>query len=656
MERKIKSSSIPLANFDPQIVVKLHKNVETEAANWFIDKLQMDRKFGGGNLIVKSVINEKKEKTMLYLSAAPDKLLLGAELFDLKKKYNDGYYRDFNIDDLENFQGAEDISSFFTNTEKIKIIYRYLCALRAQQSDTHIPGYPNAKLYPGKSLLRKFKSAGIIEHVYPLHDVEKLKFLKTSWDWKSFFRQLPMDDIRAYFGEKLALYFSFLIVYTYALIAPAIIGIIYLITSWNNIYREAIFAVFNLIWTTIFLEFWKRFCSELTFKWGTLNEVVETEEPRPSFHGVLGTNPVTGHPEPVYPKWKRQLRFYGVTVPVILLCLLIAFEAMLLYFQMQDWANLLYEKDPSYLNYANMMCFPSIVYAVAVTIMNTLYNILIKKLNDYENHRLQSSYENHLIVKMVSFNFVNCFMSLFYMGFYLQDVTLLRSDLVALLITQQVIGQLQESALPFLILKFWTKKVDKDAGKGEKWEEEGLPQELIQQAYDEASLEKYLGTLDDYLELFLQFGYVFLFSSVYPLAAFWALLNNIFELRIDSFKMCCVFRRPFPLSASSIGAWQMMFELMGKIAVMTNCIIIGLNPQVQKLVPGHQTPVQLVVIVVILEHIILAARSFLTYLIPDLPRWIEIEVYKERYEAKKALEKVKIQNAMKRKHEQQATS
>lgn len=92
---------------------------------------------------------------------------------------------------------------------------------------------------------------------------------------------------------------------------------------------------------------------------------------------------MTGHPEPVYPKWKRQLRFYGVTVPVIILCLFIAFEAMLLYFQMQDWANLLYEKNPSYLNYANMMCFPSIVYAVAVTIMNTLYNILIKKLNDY---------------------------------------------------------------------------------------------------------------------------------------------------------------------------------------------------------------------------------------------------------------------------------
>ena len=64
------------------------------------------------------------------------------------------------------------------------------------------------------------------------------------------------------------------------------------------------------------------------------------------------------------------------------------------------------------------------------------------------------------------------------------------------------------------------------------------------------------GTLDDYLEMFLQFGYVFLFSSVFPLAAVWALINNITEIRSDGFKMCRVFQRPFSESAANIGAWQ----------------------------------------------------------------------------------------------------
>lgn len=58
------------------------------------------------------------------------------------------------------------------------------------------------------------------------------------------------------------------------------------------------------------------------------------------------------------------------------------------------------------------------------------------------------------------------------------------------------------------------------------------------------------------MELFLQFGYTFLFSSAYPMAAFWALLNNVIEIRTDAFKLCRIFQRPFAKQANSIGAWQ----------------------------------------------------------------------------------------------------
>lgn len=42
-------------------------------------------------------------------------------------------------------------------------------------------------------------------------------------------------------------------------------------------------------------------------------------------------------------------------------------------------------------------------------------------------------------------------------------------------------------------------------------------------------------------ELYIQFGYVVLFSSVAPLAAFWAFLNNILEIRLDAYKVDLVF-------------------------------------------------------------------------------------------------------------------
>ena len=48
------------------------------------------------------------------------------------------------------------------------------------------------------------------------------------------------------------------------------------------------------------------------------------------------------------------------------------------------------------------------------------------------------------------------------------------------------------------------------------------------------------------LEMFIQFGYVTLFSSAYPLAGLCALLNNMIEIRSDAFKLCFIHQRPFP--------------------------------------------------------------------------------------------------------------
>lgn len=75
-------------------------------------------------------------------------------------------------------------------------------------------------------------------------------------------------------------------------------------------------------------------------------------------------------------------------------------------------------------------------------------------------------------------------------------------------------------------------------------------------------LPQYEGTFEDYLEMFIQFGYVTLFSSAFPLAAMCAFLNNLIEIRSDAFKLCCVFQRPFGIRAQSIGVWQVSVVLL----------------------------------------------------------------------------------------------
>ena len=154
---------------------------------------------------------------------------------------------------------------------------------------------------------------------------------------------------------------------------------------------------------------------------------------------------------------------------------------------------------------------------------------------------------------------------------------------------------------------------------------------------------QYEGTFEDYLEMFIQFGYVILFSSAYPLAGLCALLNNLIEIRGDAFKLCLVHQRPFGQRVNNIGSWQVgktkmlsydcwwdwtilenvyfkdytillfihplpvtflhfqtAMELMGIVGIIVNCALIGQSGQVHRMFPNI-TGTQTIILVVVLE-------------------------------------------------------
>lgn len=61
-----------------------------------------------------------------------------------------------------------------------------------------------------------------------------------------------------------------------------------------------------------------------------------------------------------------------------------------------------------------------------------------------------------------------------------------------------------------------------------------------------------------------QFGYVGLYSTIWPLAPLMALINNWLELRSDAFKVTAHKRRPVPVRSDTIGPWleNMVCNLM----------------------------------------------------------------------------------------------
>ena len=68
----------------------------------------------------------------------------------------------------------------------------------------------------------------------------------------------------------------------------------------------------------------------------------------------------------------------------------------------------------------------------------------------------------------------------------------------------------------------------------------------------------------------LQYGFVTIFVAAFPLAPFFALLNNIFEMRLDATKILTLHRRPVAQRIKDIGVWTTILDGLGKLSVVTN--------------------------------------------------------------------------------------
>ena len=68
----------------------------------------------------------------------------------------------------------------------------------------------------------------------------------------------------------------------------------------------------------------------------------------------------------------------------------------------------------------------------------------------------------------------------------------------------------------------------------------------------------------------IQYGFVTLFVAAFPLAPFFALVNNVIEIRVDAYKYVTTLRRPLAQRVQDIGAWSNILQTITYISVFTN--------------------------------------------------------------------------------------
>lgn len=84
---------------------------------------------------------------------------------------------------------------------------------------------------------------------------------------------------------------------------------------------------------------------------------------------------------------------------------------------------------------------------------------------------------------------------------------------------------------------------------------------------------------NEYLEMVLQYGFVTIFVAAFPLAPFFALLNNILEMRFDAKKLLEFHRRPVTQRVRDIGVWYRILDSISKLSVITNGLIIAFTSE-----------------------------------------------------------------------------
>lgn len=458
------------------------------------------------------------------------------------------------------------------------------------------------------------------------------------------------------------------------------------------------YSIFIAFWAIAFLEYWKRKSASLAHHWDCM-DFEEVERPRPEFTArapLVIKNAITGIKEPAFPKKTRFIRLSaGVGVLVFMVSLVIVFVFAVIIYRLLVSIPLFQYKPFRGMAPVIASTSGACINLIFIMIMGRFYENVALKLTQWEMHRTQTEFENNLTFKVFLFQFVNFYSSIFYIAFFkgrfsgfpghyhkIFNLRLetcgsngcfmeLAQQLAVIMIGKQMINNAQEIIIPKIQTWWHRRKTKLHRSDGSK---------KTSQWNEDYRMIKYEGLFQEYLEMVLQFGFITIFVVAFPLAPFFALLNNWIEIRLDAHKFVCETRRSVAERAQNIGIWYTILQVLAHLAVISNAFLIAFTSEfLPKLLYSYSNKNlygfvnytlawspegtmnrscrytayrdskgnltlfywELLAIrlgfVIIFEHVVFGICRLIDVLVPDIPESLETKIKRERYLAKQAL-------------------
>ncbi|KAJ3814467.1 calcium-activated chloride channel-domain-containing protein [Lentinula aff. lateritia] len=443
----------------------------------------------------------------------------------------------------------------------------------------------------------------LIQTVFCLHDRVFNELWVHSWasNWLST-ASVPQEQIRAHFGDAFSLYFIFIQSYTRALAVPAAFGVIFWVIGAPY---SPIYSLLTSVWGIGFVEWWRVEERRIALRYGVRGSTrVEKARVQNRYKDISA--------------WTREIRILA-SVPVILSFAVLLAVLMTVIFFLEEFCEHFYTGPGQ--NYVTFT--PTIIYAILVPHLISFFQSCAERFATWENHTHHSTHDASVTLKTFIFTALVAYLSLtltalVYVPFgdamvavalkwfgrntsgtfdsivhegrthLILDRSRLEEQMFAYTVTNQIVDSASEIGWPYamkiwhIILELiWRKQSDnllsEESFSTSLTLQPSAEDSLLTRALHESTLPSTPSNLStDYSEMVIQFGYIVLWSTIFPLAPFFALLNNVLEMRKDAFRIANHERRPIPERTESIGPWLDVLEFLGWGSAIVNVILVGL--------------------------------------------------------------------------------
>ncbi|KND86309.1 Uncharacterized protein TOPH_09067 [Tolypocladium ophioglossoides CBS 100239] len=544
--------------------------------------------------------------------------------------------------------------------------------------DTVVPGWYEAEdilaVYHLVLWPKEMGGAGItpqvgqwknVKSIFPLHNEKVNQSLLRHLSRRFILTVEDFDHIRDLLGskvssrepnkfEQIAFYFAFIQTYLMFLTFPAITGVI----TWLFLPKYSLaYAILTSVWCTVFLEYWKLREVDLSIRWN-VRGVSKTEVNRPEFKYERLIVDETGRTMHYFTK-SKQIARQLLQIPFIIVAAAALGAIICCVFAVEVLISEAFEGP--YLFYLEYL--PTILLAVAIPYISSSLEGVAKLLTEYENHRTADQHEMSLTQKIFMLSIITNYLPILLTAFvyvpfgdvvvpplkrvlqrvipgleprfstraFRPDSDRLRNEVIALTVTGQLTSFFEENILPLLKHQFqgWYREYrrthSKDAMLLSMVTDDPEEAKFLKTCRNQATLLQY-NVQEDIAELVLQFGYLALFSPVWPLISLGFLINNWIELRSDFGKICIECKRPAPTRAERIGPWVLSLDILTWLGSISTAAIVHLF-HFDEADSGRW--VTLPITIFVSEHILLGLRAFTRCIFERLG---SVQIRKERNE------------------------